>query len=481
MKKKVFIGLLLASLLLFISQDNILNQTQNVENVNQLGTGGMSGGAEYLESAPDISVDKFKLPDGRKGWKVKLLKNLPLATPAVIDGKVFIGGGFGSYEFYSIDAVSGEVLWLFHCGDDGPTAAVVDKGRVAFNTESCILYVLDTESGEKIWSEWLGDPLMSQPAMQDKRLVMVFPNERGGHSIICMDAASGKHIWEKEIVGEVISAPVIDKGKVYASTLEGSVHCYNLSDGRLIFSKEHQATSAPWIYKGEIYVSLREDEQVSLDSGTESVRSEGQGRIKINGERDNAELWGKQAADYLNIDESSSFAAVQNELDSAVGFSSAPLSAKLYQSAGNLGVKNVSGIWFFQGSRPTIIDGVSYSSMGKIIKAMHAGNGKIIWEKELEVKPGTSGARPFSPPAWAAGKLYITSVSGELICLDASSGRELWRYDCGEPIHFQPAVVNGRIYMGTESGTVICIEAKDKNADGWAMWGGNAQHNGLLN
>ncbi len=478
MKKIAVTFFCLVSLVLFVSQDNIINQVQNQAPANQYETYGPDGGTGYLETDPEIPVESFRLADGRKGWKVKLLGNFPLASPAVVDGKVYIGGGFGSYEFYSIDSVSGKVLWLFHCGDDGPTAAVVEKGRVAFNTESCVLYVLDAQTGESIWSEWLGDPLMSQPAMDGSRIVMVFPNNRGEHSIVCMDAATGKHLWEKDIVGEVISAPVIDSGMVYASTLEGSVHCYNLADGRLLFSREHQATSAPWIYKGEIYVSLREDEPAAGGNGV-SIRSEGQGRIKDSGERDNAELWGKQAADYLNVDEASSYAEAQSELDSAVGFASAPPSAKLYQSAGNLGVQNVSGVWFYEGSRPTVIDGISYSSMGNNIKAMKAETGEIIWEKELKTKDENSGARLFSPPAWASGKLYITSVSGELVCLDASSGSELWRYDCGEPVHFQPAVVNGRIYMGTDSGSVVCIEAKDKNAGGWAMWGGNARHNGI--
>jgi outer membrane protein assembly factor BamB len=33
-----------------------------------------------------------------------------LATPAVFDGKVFLGGGFGSYEFYALDAKTGKPL-----------------------------------------------------------------------------------------------------------------------------------------------------------------------------------------------------------------------------------------------------------------------------------------------------------------------------------------------------------------------------------
>src|SRR5262249_62301414 len=68
---------------------------------------------------------EFKSKDGKiKGWKVVIPGNKALATPAVVDGKVFVGGGFGSHEFYAFDAVSGKKVWTYQTADDGPTAAV---------------------------------------------------------------------------------------------------------------------------------------------------------------------------------------------------------------------------------------------------------------------------------------------------------------------------------------------------------------------
>jgi hypothetical protein len=43
----------------------------------------------------------------RNGWKVAIPGRRPLATPAVADGRLFLGGGFGSYEFYALDAATG--------------------------------------------------------------------------------------------------------------------------------------------------------------------------------------------------------------------------------------------------------------------------------------------------------------------------------------------------------------------------------------
>src|SRR5258708_5661600 len=86
--------------------------------------------------------------DGReRGWQVKLPGGRPLATPAVVDGRVFLGGGFGSYDFFALDAECGKLLWQYQTTDDGPTAAVVEDDLVAFNTESCELEVVTAAEG----------------------------------------------------------------------------------------------------------------------------------------------------------------------------------------------------------------------------------------------------------------------------------------------------------------------------------------------
>src|SRR3954447_13065831 len=102
----------------------------------------------------------FTTSEGQvKGWKPRVPGGWPLATPAVVGGKVFLGGGFGSHEFYALDADTGRLAWWYATKDDGPTAAVVLDDLVAFNTESCELEVLTT-AGVPVWKKWLGDPLM---------------------------------------------------------------------------------------------------------------------------------------------------------------------------------------------------------------------------------------------------------------------------------------------------------------------------------
>src|SRR5215213_4815580 len=130
----------------------------------------------------DLQPAAFKTTDGKEGWVVRVPGGRPLATPAYSNGTLFVGGGYGSHEFYAFDAKTGRMVWKVNAGDDGPTAAVVEDGLVAFNTESCTLVVVDEKTGKLVWQEWLGDPLMSQPAVSKGKLFMAYPAGGRGHA-----------------------------------------------------------------------------------------------------------------------------------------------------------------------------------------------------------------------------------------------------------------------------------------------------------
>src|SRR5262245_24005548 len=69
---------------------------------------------EDLERLPAVTVSpgspgsgsspvRIQLPGGATGWAVHLEGGRPIATPAVSEGKLYVGGGFGSHDLYAID------------------------------------------------------------------------------------------------------------------------------------------------------------------------------------------------------------------------------------------------------------------------------------------------------------------------------------------------------------------------------------------
>jgi Ca-activated chloride channel family protein len=427
----------------------------------------------------------FRSKDGnQKGWKVVIPGNRPLATPAVVGGKVFLGGGFGSHEFYAFDADSGKVAWLYRTKDDGPTAAAVADGCVAFNTESCELEVL-TVRGKPVWKKWLGDPLMSMPAVADGKVYMAYPDSKGDHKhyLACFELKTGKELWKHEIAGEIITAPVIDNGQVFLATLEGTLYCFQ-PDGRLAWQEKKNATSAPVVLDGQCYFSCRAETTVNKEGKEVKQQHEelaqrgGQARDTV---KEITET--RRPADYLDYAKRARSNVEQGyqSMDAGVGFAgSAKGDAKIGQATRNLGQNSVAGVWSYQGSRPFVSGDRIYSAMGDTLKCVDRKSEKVLWKldpRETKSKGELLDA-VLTPPAVVNGKIFLGTAAGEVLCLSSDTGKKLWSASVGEPIAFQPAVARGRVYVATSAGSLICLETGDEKDDGWLMWGANAAHNG---
>jgi Ca-activated chloride channel family protein len=424
----------------------------------------------------------FTTRDGtRKGWKVVIPGKKPLATPAVADGKVFLGGGFGSHEFYAFDAVTGKKVWQYRTKDDGPTAAVVEDGYVVFNTESCELEVL-TVAGKPVWKKWLGDPLMSMPAIAQGKVYMAYPDSKGDkqHYLACFDLKSGNELWKKPIAGDIITAPVIDSEQILLATLDGTLHCFR-TDGELAWKERKNATSAPVIWDRRCYFSSRDETKVTRDGKVVRQQNE---ELAVRSLDEIAALkklpQTRRQADYLDYGlRARSSVESKNQLqDANVGFSGGKGDAKINQAIRNLGQASVVGVWSYQGSRPFVYNGRLYTAMGDTLKCIDIKTEEVRWRKEVNGKKGELLDAELTPPVLVNGKIFLGTARGDVLCLSAETGVRLWSAALGEPIVFPPAVARGRLYVATSAGSLICLETGDEKDDGWLMWGANAAHNG---
>lgn len=445
-----------------------------------------TGESQNTSPASGLSPAPFHSSDGRlQGWRIAIPGNRPLASPAIGEGKVLVGGGFGSHEFYAFDATTGRRLWTYQTEDDGPTAAVVQNGVVAFNTESCELEVLTT-SGRRLWKKWLGDPLVSMPAINNGRVYMAYPDSRGkgGYYVSAFDIQTGKTLWKYPLPAEIITAPVVDRGRLYAATVDGSVLALNEKDGSKIWQESKNATSAPAVWNEQVFYSRREEKKVQ-ESGREAMQqNEVVVARKIAPSSQTVALAAtRQKADYLDYSKTAqSVKQLSSQaLDASVGFSSASKgAAPMAMAVANLGQASVHGIWSYQGSKPFIHNERLYSSMGDTTRSVDPRSGKVIWSRTLRnPKKAAAGDDVLTPPAIVNGKVFVGTAAGELYALSEQTGEVLWEVELGEPISFQPTVAKGRIFVGTDRGTLFSLSTGDLSDDGWMMWGASAGHNGL--
>ena len=106
-----------------------------------------------------------------------------------------------------------------------------------------------------------------------------------------------------------------------------------------------------------------------------------------------------------------------------------------------------------QGS-PAIADGKLYiGSANGNIYCLNATNGHEIW---LSFK---INAEIQSSPAIANGFLYIIGRDGGIYCLNAQTGDIAWKFKTGYGTGASPTVVNGYVYATSQDGNLYCLNA----------------------
>jgi outer membrane protein assembly factor BamB len=89
---------------------------------------------------------------------------------------------------------------------------------------------------------------------------------------------------------------------------------------------------------------------------------------------------------------------------------------------------------------------------------------KEIWSRGLGKGAGKSGIR--LTPALAEGKLYSAGVDGEVMAVDAASGKMLWQQDFKLRLAGGPGVGQGVVVIGGLDGDVLALDA----ANGSERW-----------
>ena len=426
----------------------------------------------FGRSRPQMPHQAWRFRDadtGFCGWRQPLPERRPAVTPCADGDRLFVGGGFGSHSFFSVDARTGARLWERRTRDDGPTAAVHADGYVVFNTESCTVSVLRAATGELVWEKWLGDPLLAQPAVAGGHVFMVWPNKNREHHLTAFDLQNGHESWTAWLPSDVITAPVVAGDAVYCTTLDGAVHCLDFESGRGRWMRELRATSAPWVWQGEVFVSQRAAQEGAAHP------HEAVGSLDAVGRRQR-EVQAAKLSDYLRSRRAAGLHHRDHVYDAGVGFARAPAAAKLEHAEGLLGTTTVWRTWSFQGSRPCVWNGRVYSITGDELAAVELSTGRELWRWRAPEQ--TDGERALTPPAVVNGRVYAGSRDGRLLSWDAESGALRWQVAVGASVVWQPVVTAGWVHAGLASGELVGLATGDPADDGWPMWGGGPGHNG---
>jgi outer membrane protein assembly factor BamB len=85
------------------------------------------------------------------------------------------------------------------------------------------------------------------------------------------------------------------------------------------------------------------------------------------------------------------------------------------------------------------------------LMAITRRDGKVLWTVKL---PGTN---TWSGPVTAGNRLWLTSNKGQLVGVDAATGRLDAQLNVGAPSYIAPIVAGGRLFVMTDQAKLIAF------------------------
>ena len=312
------------------------------------------------------------------------------SSPAVADGKVFIGSEDG--KAYCFDAFTGAELWTFPTSQAFVCSPAVAEGKVYIGSGNKHVYCLNESTGEQVWDFPTGWIIaQSSPAVYQGKVYI------GSHdySLYCLDAENGTELWYFPTNYYISSSPAVVNERAYFGSMDGTLYCLNADTGGELWHNNIVYTiwtSSPTIYQRRLYIAAQDFKLHCFDTMTGD------------------ELWNFTTGDFVT-----GTAAVYD--------------GKIYIGSWDdylycLNATTGAVFWKYLTGGPVsdsaaIAAGhVYFGSSDDKMYCLDAESGNELWER-------ATGDQILSSPAIAEGNLYVGSFDDKVYCFGGTNQEPL--------------------------------------------------------
>jgi outer membrane protein assembly factor BamB len=320
---------------------------------------------------------------------------------------------------YCLDRRSGTLCWKFD--DDGRMRQTISSpcisggrlyvGEGMHGNDVCNLYCLDAVSGRKLWQFVTGGHIESSPCVSGGAVFF----GSGDDGLYCLDAVSGKKRWQFTGRWHIDVSPVVVDGRLYAGSGISELHrtteifCLDAASGQPLWRTptELPVWASPAVDGGQVFF------------GT------GNGRLT-----QSAQPPDKPAGALVCA-------------DTATGRLCWP---PIRFSDALFGRSVVDESRVYLGAR----DGRCYCFDRK--------DGRHLWQTDL-------GSPIVTRPALADGRLVVVASGGQIVCLDVGSGQAVWTFDLAGHTQTQPQLLSSPLIVqeGGEKHRLLYFGSELKN------------------
>ncbi len=441
---------------------------------------GPNAGGVAVDAAPPV---KFGAPL----WKIALAAGH--SSPVVSGGRVFVTSFDKKLELICVSAKDGAILWRraapasqieeTHVVSNPATASpVVDGERVYayFSSYGVMAFRYD---GEAQWSAAIPMPKThhgsgASPILVGDLLILNHDAMQGGY-LLALDRKTGKEVWKTAYQGRIesYSTPIAWHDQLILHRA-GVIEAYRTADGTRVWSMAEgtSGASTPVASDDVVYVSSwnnlgEEDLRPPLPDYAEMLKkydSNGDGKISEAEFPDKLMFTARPGLESIpNSQNYVAFRSVDRNRDGVM--QEAEWEAfrnrvgTMATDHGLLAIRASGGkaevIWRENNSIPEVPSPLLYKGRlflirnGGVVSCLDAGSGKLIYRARV----GAPGAY-FSSPVAAAGRVYLASSEGVVTVISAEGDelKVLARNLVGEEMVATPAIVGGVIYVRSALG-----------------------------
>ncbi|MEA2355248.1 MAG: hypothetical protein QOD61_1377, partial [Solirubrobacteraceae bacterium] len=280
---------------------------------------------------------------------------------------------------------------------------VIDHHALYQLDDDGVVHATDTTTGRLLWARKVGTLAASSPAASGNSVYVTLLTYGHGSRgrVVALRQSDGRIRWIRNLPSRSESSPLLDRGRIYLGSQNGTVYGLNAHSGRVIWTYQAQGAvkASPTLSSGRLYFG---------DYG---------GHVQAIRESDGRRLW----------------------------------------ITGGNGL--IGGGTFY--STPAAVFGrIFLGSTDGRVYAYDAANGSLAWAHQTGSYVYSSPA--VTQVAGVGPTVFIGSYDGTFYALNARSGAVRWRYRAGGRISGSPTVLGALVYfavLGTHR--TVALDLRD--------------------
>jgi len=262
----------------------------------------------------------------------------------------------------------------------------------------------------------------------------------GFGKVAALDPATGKPIWEKNLGTPVRAAPTVANDRLFIVSLDGRFYCLAGADGSEVWAVRGLPQQASLLMNVSPAV---EGEIVSVPYPSGDLMT-----LKIS---DGSLLWTESLSRTRGTSQMASLSdtatpAIHNGTVFAIGHAGRMIATSA-STGERLWSINLPGT-----QRPWVAgDTIYVADTNGQLMAVARGDGSIRWTTRLP------GSKIWSGPTLAGGQLWLASDKGDLVGVDAVTGKVNTQQNVGGAVFIAPVVAQGRMYVLRDDAQLVAL------------------------